>query len=157
MENDPRLPTKEQIQMVEELLSERKKWLKEVFIPRLQEEFPEFEQSYIQSSVVAITEEELEDYEEGESIYNTPLTDFEITLGKLIHLPDSKIDSAIKEIRENHIWPNNFEEQCRKHWLVDGIKWTDELLGKIKEYNEKYFEKSRRACTCDNGTCSLWL
>ena len=140
MKNDPRLSTKEQIQEAEELLTDRKKWLKGVFIPRLQEEFPEFEQSYIQSSVVAITEEDLEDYEVGEKINNTPLTDFEITLGKLIDLPDSKIDAAIKEIRENHIWPNNFEEQCRKHWLEDGIKWTDELLGKIKDINARTTE-----------------
>ena len=138
MKNDPRLSTKEQIQEAEELLTDRKKWLKGVFIPRLQEKFPEFEQSYIQSSVVAITEEDLEDYEVGEKINNTPLTDFEITLGKLIDLPDSKIDAAIKEIRENHIWPNNFEEQCRKHWLEDGIKWTDELLTELYESQKSF-------------------
>ena len=131
MNNDPRLPTKEQIQKAEKLLSEREKWLKEVFIPQLQKKFPEFQKSYIQSNVVAITEEDLEDYEEGEEIYNTPLTEFEITLGKIITLPDSKINAAIKEIRENHIWPNDFEEQCRKHrrFAVE-IKWTDELLKK---------------------------
>nr|WP_318706713.1 hypothetical protein [uncultured Treponema sp.] len=140
MENDPRLPTKEQIQMSEVLLSERKKWLKEVFIPRLQEEFPEFEQSYIQSNVVAITEEDLEDYEEGEKIYNTPLTDFEITLGKLIDLPDPQIDAAIKEIRKKRIWPNDFEEQCRKHRFAVEIKWTDELLKKIEEINARTTE-----------------
>ena len=33
MNNDPRLPTKEQIQKAEKLLSERKKWLEEFFIP----------------------------------------------------------------------------------------------------------------------------
>ena len=103
MNNDPRLPTKEQIQKAEKLLSERKKWLEEFFIPQLQKKFPEFQKSYIQSNVVAITEEELEDYEEGEKIYNTPLTDFEITLGKLIDLPDPQIDAAIKEIRKKHI------------------------------------------------------
>lgn len=140
MNNDPRLPTKEQIQKAEKLLSERKKWLEEFFIPQLQKKFPEFQKSYIQSNVVAITEEDLEDYEEGEEIYNTPLTEFEITLGKIITLPDSKINAAIKEIRENHIWPNNFEEQCRKHWLVDGIKWTDELLKKIEEINARTTE-----------------
>lgn len=141
MKKDPRLPTKEQIQEAEELLIERKKWLKEVFIPRLQKEFPEFQQSYIKSDVSVITEEELEeDYEEGESIYNTPLTDFEITLGKLIHLPDPKIDAAIKEIRKKRIWPNAFEEQCRKHRFVDGIQWTDELLEKIKEINARTTE-----------------
>ena len=150
MNNDPRLPTKEQIQKAEKLLSERKKWLEEFFIPQLQKKFPEFQKSYIQSNVVAITEEDLEDYEEGEKIYNTPLTDFEITLGKLIDLPDPQIDAAIKEIRENHIWPNDFEEQCRKHRFADEIKWTDELLEKIKEINVRttelltvLYEKSR--------------
>ena len=59
MNNYPRLPTKEQIQMSEELLSEREKWLEEFFIPQLQKKFPEFQKSYIQSNVVAITEEDL--------------------------------------------------------------------------------------------------
>lgn len=140
MENDPRLPTKEQIQMVEELLSERKKWLKEVFIPRLQEEFPEFEQSYIQSSVVAITEEELEDYEEGEKIYNAPLTEFEITLGKSIELPDQKIKATLRTFRERRIWTDDIEEKCRKHRFADEIKWTDEHLEKIKEINVRTTE-----------------
>ena len=149
--NNDRLPTKEQIQKAEKLLSEREKWLKEVFIPQLQKKFPEFQKSYIQSNVVAITEEDLEDYEEGEEIYNTPLTEFEITLGKKITLPDSKINAAIKEIRENHIRPNDFEEQCRKHrrFAVE-IKWTDELLKKIEEINARttellteLYEKSR--------------
>lgn len=149
--NNDRLPTKEQIQKAEKLLSEREKWLKEVFIPQLQKKFPEFQKSYIQSNVVAITEEELEDYEVGEEVYNTPLTEFEITLGKLIDLPDPQIDAAIKEIRENHIWSNDFEEQCRKHrrFAVE-IKWTDELLEKIKEINVRttellteLYEKSR--------------
>ena len=90
MNNDSRLPTKEQIQKAEKLLSERKKWLEEFFIPQLQEKFPEFQKSYIQSNVVAITEEDLEDYEEGEEIYNTPLTEFEITLGKIIDLPGNQ-------------------------------------------------------------------
>ena len=149
--NNDRLPTKEQIQKAEKLLSEREKWLKEVFIPQLQKKFPEFQKSYIQSNVVAITEEELEDYEVGEEVYNTPLTEFEITLGKLIDLPDPQIDAAIKEIRENHIWPNDFEKQCRKHhrFAVE-IKWTDELLKKIEEINARttellteLYEKSR--------------
>lgn len=149
--NNDRSPTKEQIQKAEKLLSEREKWLKEVFIPQLQKEFPEFQKSYIQSNVVAITEEELEDYEVGEEVYNTPLTEFEITLGKLIDLPDPQIDAVIKEIRENHIWPNDFEEQCRKHrrFAVE-IKWTDELLKKIEEINARttellteLYEKSR--------------
>lgn len=149
--NNDRLPTKEQIQKAEKLLSEREKWLEEFFIPQLQKKFPEFQKSYIQSNVVAITEEDLEDYEEGEEIYNTPLTEFEITLGKIITLPDSKINAAIKEIRENHIWPNDFEEQCRKHrrFAVE-IKWTDELLKKIEEINARttellteLYEKSR--------------
>ena len=148
--NNDRLPTKEQIQKAEKLLSEREKWLKEVFIPQLQKKFPEFQKSYIQSNVVAITEEDLEDYEEGEEIYNTPLTEFEITLGKIITLPDSKINAAIKEIRENHIWPTDFEEQCRKHRFAVEIKWTDELLKKIEEINARttellteLYEKSR--------------
>ena len=93
MNNDPRLPTKEQIQKAEKLLSERKKWMKEFYIPQLQKKVPEFQRSYIQSNVVAITEEDLEDYEEGEEIYNTPLTEFKITLGKIITLPDSKINA----------------------------------------------------------------
>ena len=150
MNNDPRLPTKEQIQKAEKLLSEREKWLEEFFIPRLRKDFPEFEQPYIKSDVSVITEEELEDYEVGEKIYNTPLTDFEITLGKLIDLPDPQIDAAIKEIRENHIWPNDFEEQCRKHRFAVEIKWTDELLKKIEEINARttellteLYEKSR--------------
>lgn len=41
--NNDRLPTKEQIQKAEKLLSEREKWLKEVFIPQLQKKFPEFQ------------------------------------------------------------------------------------------------------------------
>ena len=110
MNNDPRLPTKEQIQKAEKLHSERKKWLEEFFIPQLQKKFSEFQKSYIQSNVVAITEEDLEDYEEGEEIYNTPLTEFEITLGKIITLPDSKINAAIKEIRKKRIWSNDLEE-----------------------------------------------
>ena len=151
MDNDPRLPTKEQIQKAEKLLSERKKWLEDFFIPQLQKKFPEFQKSYIQSNVVAITEEDLEDYEEGEEIYNTPLTEFEITLGKIITLPDSKINAAIKEIREKYIWPNDFEKQCRKHhrFAVE-IKWTDELLKKTEEINARttellteLYEKSR--------------
>ena len=54
-----RLPTKEQSYKAKKLLSERKKWLEEFFIPRLQEKFPEFQKPYIQSNVVAITEEDL--------------------------------------------------------------------------------------------------
>ena len=150
MNNDPRLPTKEQIQKAEKLLSERKKWLEEFFIPQLQKKFPEFQKSYIQTKEVAINEEDLEDYEEGEEIYNTPLTEFEITLGKIITLPDSKINAAIKEIRKKRIWSNDLEEQCRKHRFAVEIKWTDELLKKTEEINARttellteLYEKSR--------------
>ena len=150
MKNDPRLSTKEQIQEAEELLLDRKKWLKEIFIPRLQEKFLEFQKSYIQSNVVAITEEDLEDYEEGEKVDNTPLTEFEITLGRSIDLPDPEIDGAISEFRKKRIWPNDFEEQCREHRFADGIKWTKKVLEKTKEINArttelltKLYEKSR--------------
>lgn len=92
----------------------------------------------------------MEDYEEGEEIYNTPLTEFEIALGKIITLPDSKIIAAIKEIRKKRIWPNDFEEQCRKHRFAVEIKWTDELLKKTEEINARttdllteLYEKSR--------------
>ena len=148
--HDPRLPTKEQIQKAEALLSEREKWLEEFFIPRLQKKFPEFEQSYIQSNVVAITEEDLEDYEEGEKIYNAPLTEFEITLGKSIELSDQKIEATLRTFRERRIWTDDIEEKCRKHRFAVEIKWTYELLKKIEEINARttellteLYEKSR--------------
>ena len=140
MKNDSRLPTKEQIQEAEKLLSDRKKWMEEIFIPRLQKVFPDFERAHVKSNVVALTEEDLEEYEEGEEICNAPLTEFEITLGKSIELPDPKIEAAVRTFRERRICPNEFEEQCHKHRFADGIKWTDELLEKTKEINVRTTE-----------------
>lgn len=89
--NNDRLPTKEQIQKAEKLLSEREKWLKEVFIPQLQKKFPEFQKSYIQSNVVAITEEDLEDYEEGKKFIIHRLQNLKLHLGKKLLCQTQKL------------------------------------------------------------------
>lgn len=150
MKNDPRLPAKEQIDNTRKLLAERKKWLKEEFIPRLQKQFPEFEQYYIKSNLFALTEEDLKYCEEGEEIYNTPLTEFEITLGKLIDLPDPEIDAIIRDSREKEDFDDELTKQCREHCFAGCVKWTEELLEKTKEINARstelltgLFEKSK--------------
>ena len=150
MKNDSRLPNRERIIKAERLLKERKKWLKEIFIPRIQKQFPEFEKYNIQEQVISLIEKDLDEYDEDEEIYNVPLTEFEITLGKCIYFPDPETESAIKEFRELRIFPNEFEEQCRKHYLADGIKWNEKVLEKTKEINARttellteLYEKSR--------------
>lgn len=127
MNTDPRLPTEEQLENARKLLAVRKNWLIKEFIPRLQKQLPGLEQYYIKSSVFALTEEDLQYFEEGEEIDNTPLTDFEITLGKIIELPDPEVD-------------DESTRQCREHRFAGGIEWTEELIEKIKEINSRTSE-----------------
>lgn len=140
MENVSRVPSTEQIHQTEKLLAERKNWLEEEFIPQLQKQFPELEQFNVKAKIEYLTEEELKDFKEDELLYNEPLTVFEITLGKIIDLPDPETETKIREFRKKRIWQNELEEECRKHQHADGIKWTQEVLEKTKEINARTTE-----------------
>ena len=132
---DPRLPTKKQIRDAKKLLKKRKRWLLKEFLPKLPTLDSCFEDVYLESEVYYDREEEFDDYEEGESFSNEPLTSFDITLAKSIEFPDKKISRGIKRPLEE----DKYCKVCRDHHIECHYpaEWTDEIIAKVKEINDR--------------------